>query len=663
MPAVRIIVIATLLAMPSASRATLQGQALPDTTEQGEFTIYNIQQRVGTERYSIVREGDVLVHRATWSFKHLGGSGELATELRTTRAGQPIAFRMKGPTSTWTQADVEVAFSGPRYTARSESMPTSGVTPAGAFPAGHYPPTAIAQALFRHWQRLGRPARIPLLPAGEATFTRTGADTVMVEGRREVLARYLVTGLIWGRQSLWVDGTQRVIAAIGGNAELDRSEYIRTGYESAMPRFVAGAVADGMAAIEALTPKVAPTHTGTFAIRGARIVDATGAAPIANGTVVVVDGRIAAVGSAAQVAIPRGTAIIDGTGKTVLPGLWDMHVHYEQVEWPFASLAAGVTTVRDAANEWELITALRAAQRAGRILSPTILAAGVVDGGTEPLGVIVANTEAEARAVVQKYHAAGFEQIKIYGSLPPALVPVVTAEAHRLGITVTGHVPRGMTARQFIEAGADQINHMSFQSLLRVGREPVNLASDSAKAGIQFLLEHRTVLDPSLSRGEEGGHWRGHYELVEPGVLRVPLELRVPLQSTGTDSARAVASTASQIRSANIVKALRDAGVPIVLGTDLTVPGFSIYRDMELAVRGGFTPMEAIQAATIVPARAMRKERESGTVEVGKRADLIIVDGNPLEQIGQIRRVERVVIGGRVYRSAELWALAGFVPQ
>ena len=220
-----------------------------------------------------------------------------------------------------------------------------------------------------------------------------------------------------------------------------------------------------------------------------------------------------------------------------------------------------------------------------------------------------------------------------------------------------------MTARQFVEAGADQINHMSFQSLLRVGREPVNLASDSAKAGIQFLLAHRTVLDPSLSRGEESGHWRGHYELVEPGVLRVPLELRVPLQSTGIDSARAVAATASQIRSANIVKGLRDAGVPIVLGTDLTVPGFSIYRDMELAVRGGFTPMEAIQAATIVSARAMGKERESGTVEVGKRADLIIVDGNPAERIEEIRKVERVVIGGRVYRSAELWALAGFVAK
>ena len=116
-----------------------------------------------------------------------------------------------------------------------------------------------------------------------------------------------------------------------------------------------------------------------------------------------------------------------------------------------------------------------------------------------------------------------------------------------------------------------------------MARQPIDLESDSAKAGIRYLLEKGTVLDPSLARGEEGGHWRAHYELVEPGVLRVPLELRGPLQSTGVDSARAAAAVVGQNRTVAILKALRDAGVPIVWGTDLTVPGFSIYREMELA--------------------------------------------------------------------------------
>jgi imidazolonepropionase-like amidohydrolase len=636
---------------------------LADTVEHGEFVIYNLQQRVGSERYAIVRNADTLVHRATWSLRYLGSPVELESELRTTPYGVPRMFRMKGATSTWTSADIEVQLHTSSFAARSDANRTSGTAPLHAFPVGHYPPMALAQAMYRHWVQVGRPARLPLVPEGTATFTRVGADTVVIAGQRQVLGRYLVTGMIWGRQSFWIDSARRVIASAGGNAELDRSEYIRTGYEALLPLVVQRSVGDGVAAIAALKSRATPTHTGTFAIRGARIIDATGAPPIERGTVLVQNGRIAAIGPDAEVRVPANTRTIDGTGKTVLPGLWDMHVHYEQVEWPLVSLAAGVTTVRDAANEFELISALREAQRSGRILSPTILAAGVIDGGPDPLGVIAANTEAQARELVQKYHAAGFEQIKIYGSLPPALVPVVTAEAHRLGMTVTGHVPRGMTARQFIEAGADQINHTGFLSLLRVARQPIDLESDSAKAGIRYLLEKGTVLDPSLARGEEGGHWRGHYDLVEPGVLRVPLELRGPLQSTGVDSARAAAAVAGQNRTVAILKALRDAGVPIVWGTDLTVPGFSIYREMELAVRGGFTPMDAIQAATIVPARAMRRDRESGTLEVGKRADLIVVAGNPLQRIEEIRNVETVVIGGVAYRSSELWALAGFAAR
>lgn len=631
--------------------------------ESGTFVIYNLQQRVGTEQYTISSAGDTVTTRAKWEFRYLGGGASLESELTTSASGQPRRFRLHGATSTWTTADVEIEIDGAVFRARSDSTVQRGSAARHAFPGAPYAPIAVAQATYRHWLRAGRPPRVPLLPDGEVTFAQTGTDTVRVNGQAHRLSRYLVTGLVWGRQSLWIDSTDRVIAAVGGNAELDRSEYVREGFEAALPHFVRRSVEDGMAAIAALGARVTPTHRGSFAIRNVRIVDATGAPPIEHGTVIVGDGRISAVGATARTPIPRGIAIIDGTGKTVLPGLWDMHVHYEQVEWPLVSLASGVTTVRDAANEFELITALRAAQRAGRILSPNILAAGVIDGGSSPLGVVVANTEQEARAAVRRYHAEGFEQIKIYGSLSPALVPVVTDEAHRLGLTVTGHVPRGMTTRAFIEAGADQLNHGgAVFSLLRNGREPLDWESATAKDGVRLLRERRIAIDPTQARAEEGGHWRGHYERVEPGVLRVPRELRDPLQSTGRDSTSAVRSAAAQLASAQMLKGLRDRGVPIVLGTDLAVPGFSIYRELELAVQGGFTPMEAIQSATIESARAMRLGHDVGTIEVGKRADLILVDGNPLQRIEEIRRVRSVIIGGRVYRSADLWRLAGFSP-
>lgn len=641
-------VLPILLLVICSSRA--RPQAARDTIEQGRFAIHNLQQRVGYETYAIVRNGDARIVSATWDYAYLRSPVALTANLELAPSGAPTRLRIKGATSTWTQIDADVA--------------VSATAPGNAFPLTHYPPIALEQALYRHWVRSGRPARIALLPEGEASFTRMGVDTVPVDGRREVLTRFLVTGVIWGRQSLWVDTAQRVIAAVGGNAELDRSEYVRAGYESALAVFVNRSVSDGMDAIARLRQGVSPIASGNFAITGARIIDVIGGNHIERGTIVVQNGRISAVG--ANVAIPPRIQTIDASGKTVLPGLWDMHVHYEQVEWPLVSLAAGVTTVRDAANEFELITALRRAQREGRILSPTILAAGVIDGSNDHLGVIFANTPDEAHAAVRRYRDAGFEQIKIYQSVPPALVKVITDEAHRLGMTVTGHVPSGMTARQFIEAGADQINHFSVASLFRpppapgVAPQPLDMNSEAAKTGIRFLLEHGTVIDPSFARGEEGTHWRGHYELVEPGVLRVPVELRVPLQSTGVDSAIAERARPNRDRSAAIAKVLRDAGVPIVLGTDLTVPGFSIYREMELAVRGGFSALDAIQAATIVPARAMKRDSIAGSLTVGKRADLVILTANPLDRIENVRSVETVVIGGIAYRSSDLWRLAGF---
>jgi hypothetical protein len=154
-----------------------------------------------------------------------------------------------------------------------------------------------------------------------------------------------------------------------------------------------------------------------------------------------------------------------------------MHVHYEQVEWPLVSLAAGVTTARDMGNEFELGTSLARALGddalpPGRLLGPRLLMAGVIDGRpTSPgaaLGVVTAGSEAEARAAVRRYARARFHQVKVYQSVPPTLVPVIAAEAHRRGLTVTGHVPTGMDAREFVEAGADGITHWnSLVSVLR----------------------------------------------------------------------------------------------------------------------------------------------------------------------------------------------------
>lgn len=170
------------------------------------------------------------------------------------------------------------------------------------------------------------------------------------------------------------------------------------------------------------------------------------------------------------------------------------------------------------------------------------------------------------------------------------------------------------------------------------------------------------MLDPSVARAEEFLHPKGRFMDFEPGAGPVPLELRGALESTGVDSGLAERARTSLDRSLTVVGALHRAGIPIVLGTDLTVPGHSIYRELELAVRAGLTPLDAIRAATSVPARAMGLEAGSAAIRPGLRADLILVDGDPLARIGDIRRVRHVMTNGRLFDSSILWRAAGFDP-
>lgn len=272
--------------------------------------------------------------------------------------------------------------------------------------------------------------------------------------------------------------------------------------------------------------------------------------------------------------------------------------------------------------------------------------------------------------MVRRYHDAGFQQVKVYQSVPPALVSVIAAEAHRLGMTVTGHVPTGMDAFQFVEAGADQINHVGFVLAVMTPppapgqpRAPVDLSSSEARRAIAFFGAHRTVLDPTLARSEENVHPKDSlFSAYEPGAAKAPPELAEVLNASGSPRETAERRMAALTRALPIVNVLRKAGVPIVAGTDLVVPGHSIARELELEVRGGFTPMQAIQAATIVAARAMGLDRESGTIQPGKRADLVLLDGDPLTSISDVRRVSAVVTAGRMYVPAPLWRAAGFAP-
>jgi imidazolonepropionase-like amidohydrolase len=227
---------------------------------------------------------------------------------------------------------------------------------------------------------------------------------------------------------------------------------------------------------------------------------------------------------------------------------------------------------------------------------------------------------------------------------------------------VTGHVPQVFNAFQGVEAGMDQINHLNYVSnMMRSSRtDPVDVNSPEAKAAVAFFREHHTVVDPTAGWGEMSGHSKEvDVATFEPGILKAPYILDAKFRGMGG------ATTADQMHSRMaqtlaVIGALHKGGVTIVPGSDTGLVGGGLHREIELYVQAGMTPMEAIQSATIVSARAMNLDKDSGTIEIGKRADMILIDGDPLADIKNLRNVRTVIEHGMIFDAAKLAASVGF---
>jgi len=641
--------------------------------ETGKFRLHKFAQAIGDEQYSIRRDGASLLLSTQFGFTDRGSRVPLSATLRMQPDLTPQHFSLKGKTSRLSQIDTEITVEGTQTNIRQGQNTRTAETLPHDFTLSGYAPVSVQMLLMRYWMQHGRPSILNTLPSGQVHIERRGVDTVEVDGKPVTLERYGLTGVIWGRETLWMTRARQLVALVCCDAEFDHFEAIAEGYEAALPRFIARAAQDNIAALTQVTRRLSPPRQGALVLRGGTLIDGKGGPPIPNVTLVVEGDRITHIGPADQIAVPRHATLIDARGKYILPGLWDMHAHYEQVEWGPIYLAAGVTTVRDCGNEFDYITAVRDVLRSGRGIGPQLILAGLVDGDSESsLGIVRINTPEQAHSVIQRYKEAGFAQIKIYSSIKPALVPVICEEAHRLGMSVTGHVPDGMDALQGVEAGMDQINHLQYLArLMGLRSSPgpngpalsVDLNAPTAQKTLRTLQERHTVIDPTMAIYELSSYdGSPAAKEMEPDLDRVAPELAGPLHSAPLTAAQAAGARAGIAALLSIVGALHRAGIPIVAGTDQAVPGHSLHRELELYVQAGFTPMEAIQAATLVPARALHMENEVGTVEVGKRADLILLTANPLESIRNIRTVQSVMTGGKLYECAPLWKSVGFQP-
>jgi len=614
--------------------------AADDPIESGTFTLFKFEQAIGKEQYQIQPDGDRHLLTSNFSFVDRGTSVTLSTSLQFMPSPlTPTRFTIKGDTARLSTIDLDV-----------KEVPPATFTLAG------YAPVAMQMQLLRYWTSHGRPASIALVPQGSARIEPRGRDTITFAGRTTTLDRYSVSGVLWGRETLWTDDAGKLAAVVSVDAEFDHFEAVRPELADAVPQLIARAASDGMAAMAETAAAINPPPAHVLAVTGGTLIDVTGKRPPQpDTTVVVTDGRITAIGPTRRVSVPAGATTVNAAGKTLIPGLWDMHSHFEQVEWGPIYLASGVTTVRDVGNELEFITSVRDAVKSGRGIGPRLLLAGIVDGnGPNAMGAIRAATADEGREVVRRYHDAGFDQIKIYSSISIDVLRAITAEAHRLGMSVTGHVPDGINTLRAIDAGMDQINHAEYIA---------NVASPDASRVIAAMKQHHTVLDPTLALYELLARpFDRPIESFEPGFTHVARELRTPLSGFGSPVDAAPFRQRRFERELMLVGELHRAGIPVVAGTDQSVPGFSLHREIELYVKAGFTPLAALQSATIVPARAMKKEGDSGSLEVGKRGDIVILDANPLDDIANTRKIFRVVTNGRVFEPGPLWESVGFLP-
>ncbi len=662
---------------PAAAASAAGAKRVP--TETSVFHLHKFLRRVGIERDTFLpAEGGAVEAKAWFGFQDRGTQVPLAASFLLGPDGAPRRYEAWGSTSRSSDVDERVALEadGSFSILRLGQPPARARAAAPYAIASGYAPLLAQDLMLRRWAAAGRPAKMALLPEGELAIESRGREPYELDGKRVTLEHLSVRGLVWGREDAWVDEAGKLAAVITRDAEFDHFEAAREGFVGALPALAASAGADGVAWLAEAAKSAERGGAKLVALVGGDLVDGTGR-PAVRDAVVVYDGeKIVAVGPRASTKVPPGASVVDVAGKTVLPGLWDMHAHVQQVEQGAAYLAAGVTTARDMGNVLEFATGVRDAIDAGKGLGPRLLLAGLVDGeGPGSLGTIIVKTADDIKPTLDRLQRAGCREVKLYQSFPPALVKPMAAEAHRRGLRVVGHVPSGMTVVQALDAGYDGVSHVThlFNTLfapaelttLSVGTalkriREADFAAPPMRDVIRALAAKKATLDDTLALYDLLNHTEEENARREPGLAKVPRELRGVFGGVSPGQAADRAKVFDKYVA--LVGALHRAGVAVVAGTDISVPGHSVHRELELYVQAGFSPLEAIQAATIAPARAMRLDKEVGTVEVGKRADLVVVAGDPLADVGNVRKVALVVARGRAYEPAALWRIAGFTP-
>ena len=650
-------VIALLLLVYQLLRLTPAFQ--PVSSARRTDKIFIQSNAAGTQ--TVERQADGAV-RAEYSYNDRGRGDHIIATWKLDGAGVPIEYDGHG--NDYMKAPIEEHFEikNGRASWKNRSEQGEQVVAGEAFYLPMNGPPEFFGVLARALLKAPN-HKLALLPAGEASIEQV--QNVTLPSEKGKLTEYRITGLGFSPQPIWLErnGTSAFVSPW--------FSVVPDGAESSTQELLEAQQKTDAVWSERIARALAHAPRGDLLIRNARLFDPRDLRVTPGMSVVISGERIVRVAPDADVKPSASAEIIDAHDQFLMPGLWDNHQHFTDNDGALG-LATGVTSARDMGNDTDTFLQRIARFDNGTELGPRVLKAGLIDGTGEFAGPtkMRADTAEQAIQDVDWYADHGYAQIKIYSSIKPELVPIIADHAHARGMRVSGHVPAFMSARQFVEGGADEIQHLNFIVLnflfpdvketrnrdrfIKVAERASEFPPEKPEVRefINFLRERHTVLDPTINVFE--ALFCGDPSAVTPGleeiVPRFPPQVRRAMRSGALEVPPDKQAAYHEAFPAmlRLLKAIYDAGVTIIPGTD-ALTGYTLHHELELYVQAGIAPAEVLRMATWTPALVMGVDKDRGVIAPGKLADMILVDGDPTKNIGDINNIATVIKGGKVY--------------
>src|SRR5436309_5627036 len=525
------------------------------------------------------------VAHVEYSYNDRGRGDHITATWKLDAAGVPTAYEASG--NDYMKAPVEERFdlkNGKAHWKNRSEQGEQSVTGEAFYVPVNAPPEftgVLARALLK-----APGHKLQLLPAGEASIEEPGKLTVKGTTGKAELIQYRIIGLLFTPQTIWLDHNGDTAANVSSWFSV-----IPAPFEGAIPQLLEAQQAADNVWSEHLARQVAHVPKGDLVIRNTRLFDPRDLNVTPGMSVLVHGDRIIRAAPDADLKASAEAEIIDGHGRFLMPGLWDNHQHFGDIDGPL-DLANGVTSARDMANDTNTFLQRVARFDNGSELGPRVLKAGIIDGTGEFAGPTKMRVDTAEQAIqdVDWYADHGYAQIKIHSSVKPELVPVMADHAHARGLRVSGHVPAFMSARQFVEGGADEIQHLNFIVLnflfpevketrnrdrfIKVAERAREFTPDKPEVRefIDFLRQHHIVLDPTMNAYE--ALFCGDPSATTPGleeiVPRFPPQVRRAMRSGALEVPpdKQTAYYDAFPTMLRLLKAIHEAGVTNIPGTD-----------------------------------------------------------------------------------------------